>query len=102
MGQQQLHSDEQKVNLLELPREILEKFFIYMDEDMLINGKYLLIASHVCKLFASVAERVFAREYFDERYDIKGWGEEKETLFYRTMLNRYGEKIREIHVSCDD
>lgn len=89
----QSNEQTKKVNLLDLPREILEHILIHLDDD-----KQFLAASHVCKLFASVAETAFARKYSNEYYTI-------DCLYKRSlgtiMLNKYGEKIRKIMVIGD-
>lgn len=76
-----------------MPIEILEQIFIHLD------NKHLLIASHVCKLLASVAETAFAKKYSKEYYEILS---ECETSFHKVMLNKYGDKIRKIIVSNED
>lgn len=76
-----------KINLLEMPREILERIFIHLDDD-----EDLLTASHVCKLFASVVETAFAQKYSSRYYcmdRLKG-------SFHEVILTKYGEKMRNI------
>lgn len=72
----------EKFNLLKLPRELLEEILIHLD------NKDLLIASHVCKLFASVAETVFARIYSDDSYEIDGTDQLQKCD--KVMLTKYG------------
>lgn len=63
---QSIQSIEQgeKIKLAEMPREILEYILIHLDY------KDLLTASHVCKLFASVAKTAFAQKNKNECYRI--------------------------------
>lgn len=72
------------------PREIWEHILIHLD------GKYLLFASHVCKLFASVAETAFAQKYSKSRYEVNVARSAREKPLHEVMLTKYGENIRSI------
>lgn len=85
--------DEQsdELNLLDMPREILEHIFINFEK------KDLLTASHVCKLFASVAETAFALKYAINCYGID-WSYADNKPLHEVMVRKYGESIQNIHV----
>lgn len=86
-----IQSTEQseKIKLVEMPQEILERILIHLDY------KNLLTTSHVCKLFASIAESAFARKNKNEYYRIFGY---QETKVDRLILNKYGEKVQNIEI----
>lgn len=75
-------------------REILEHILVDFDD------KNLLKASHVCKLFASVVETVFARKYSDQYFHFDG--REMKKSYGKVMLTKYGGKIRWISVVDGD
>lgn len=52
----------ESINLLKLPTEVLEHILIHLKD------KDLLSASHVCKLFASVVEAAVKRKYSEQCY----------------------------------
>lgn len=96
-------SDEEYegLNLLEMPREILEHILADLD------AKSMLIASHVCKSFASAVETAFARKYANDYYYLcygyyRHFGGpdfiQRETAFEKTMVAKYGGLMREIHM----
>lgn len=76
-----------KIELSSMPSEILERNFIYLED------KELLIASHVCKLFASVVEIAFAREYSNKMYllwDILG--------IQKVIISKYGQSLTALNL----
>lgn len=87
-------NSSKKVQLSEMPKEILEEILIYLDDKSLLN------ASHVCKLFASVAETAFARKYSKEYYGING--SLIDTEFGKVMVNKYGGKMQHIEIIGGD
>lgn len=95
--------DEQsdEVKLSEMPMEILQEILVHLDH------KHLLTASHVCKSFAAAAETPFAQKYSKERNCIVIYGmsdEEKESVrsFHEIMLNKYGDKMRNMSIGGAD
>lgn len=91
-----IQSTEQseKIQLAEMPREILERILIYLDY------KNLLTASHVSKLFASIAETAFERKNKNEHYKIIQHQENKADV---VMLNKYGEKMQKVTIiRCEE
>lgn len=78
----------EKIKLTEMPREILERILIYLDY------RNLLTASHVCKLFASIAKSAFARKNKTEHFDIQRRENKVEVL----MLKKYGKKLQNISI----
>lgn len=89
----QLNDQNKKVQLSEMPTEILEHILMHLD------GEHLLNASHVCKLFASVAETAFARKYSNKCYQIS---KKSENSFHKIMLSKYGEKLRRLQIIEND
>lgn len=90
----QSNDQSKKIEILELPKDVLEHILIHLDD------KSLLIASHVCKLFASVAESAFARKYAKNFYKVyDGEAYETKRLFQNVMLTKYGSKILNINIS---
>lgn len=91
--EQNVQPNEQ-INLSQMPVEILERILIYLDNKQLLN------ASHVCKLFASVAENAFAQKYSKNVYYLDRFSKrEISLLFHEVMLNKYGGKMRNIDLS---
>lgn len=84
-----------KTEITAMPREILEHILVHLDD------KSLLKASHVCTLFASVAEAAFAQKYSNEYYKVYGWLDHDKS-FHEVMLSKYGEKIRKLKISVDE
>lgn len=104
MGQQNQPSDQlEKIELLDMPMEILEEILFHLADD----DKDLLTASHVCKSFAAAAETAFARRYASKKYYIHFFGtagkaRESKLSFYKTMLSKYGGKIKNLYIFCDE
>lgn len=95
-----VHDDQpteqsQKVKLSEMPIEILEQILINLDDE------HLLAASLVCKLFAAVAERAFAKNYDNEPYEICDSSERKKS-FHKIMVSKYGGKMRKLKITDQD
>lgn len=92
--EQPIQSSEQreKVNLSELPKDILEQILIHLDDE------HLLKASHVCKSFASAAETAFARKYSNKCYDITHKDDAMKNSFHKVILMKYGGKIQNLDI----
>lgn len=93
----QLNEQNKKINLLEMPTEILENILIHLK-----RSEDLLTASHVCKSFACAAGTAFARQQAKDIYLIHDFGDRKRLLLHEIMLNKYGEKIRDLRIFDKD
>lgn len=64
-----------------------------------LEDKDILTVSHVCQLFANIAELAFARRYATAQYVLWfGSNENKSSGYHRTILSKYGGKISKMCV----
>lgn len=83
-----------KLELMAMPKEILEHIFIHLE------GRDLLTASHVCKIFAAIAEIAFGRRYSKQFWFV--WVSDDNKYHYeyhKIMLSKYGKKLSSILIS---
>lgn len=85
----------EKKKLCEMPVEILVKILIHLDFESLLR------ASHVCQLFASVAETAFEKKNANIPFRINHCNDKKPKHFYMAVLNKYGDKMRKLDIDFD-
>lgn len=89
MAQKNEDEDQSESELLNMPVPVLQRIFIQLDDENLLN------ASNVCNGFAKYVEYAFARKYSKQTFVIHTNG-----LYINenTILNMYGGKMLDVKV----
>lgn len=83
------HQNDDAHSLVTMAPEILQRIFSNF------NDETLLMASHVCTLFASLAKKAFKRKYARKKYIISP-KTRVNCGFHRVILNRFGEGLEAV------
>lgn len=90
-----LNTKNGKTELMTMPTEIFERFFICLDD------KNLLAASRVCKRIGRIAESEFGRRYMKKTYKVSE-PNGSEFKFHGDILSKFGDKISSIAIKFNN